>query len=201
MTAAAAYALVVVDMQNDFADPSGSLYVSGGEEIIPVVNAEVEAAIAAGAPVIYTQDWHPASTPHFTTEGGVWPVHCVQGTWGAELHSALRMEGPVVRKGTAGEDGYSGFSVRDPLSGARSATALGSLLEGAGIRSLRVCGLAGDVCVKATALDGRSLGYEVTVLVDAIRHVNLAPGDGDRAVTEMAAAGVVLSSTGRDILG
>ena len=188
------YALLVVDVQNDFADAAGSLYVPGGEEIIEVVNAEVAAALAAGAPVVYTQDWHPASTPHFATEGGLWPVHCVQETWGAQLHPALRVgQGPVVRKGTGGEDGYSGFSVRDPVSGVASATELGSLLEAAGVRSLRVCGLAGDVCVKSTALDGRSLGYEVTVLVDAIRHVNLTPGDGDRAEAEMAAAGVVLS--------
>ena len=201
MTAGATYALVVVDVQNDFADPSGSLYVRGGEEIIEAVNAEVDAALAAGAPVVYTQDWHPASTPHFATEGGVWPVHCVQGTWGAQLHPALRVEGPVVRKGTGGEDGYSGFSVRDPVSGEESATELGSLLEAAGVDSLRVCGLAGDVCVKSTALDGRALGYAVTVLVDSIRFVNLTPGDGDRAMAEMTAAGVVLSSTGRDILG
>ena len=194
MTAGATYALVVVDVQNDFADPSGSLYVRGGEEIIEAVNAEVDAALAAGAPVVYTQDWHPASTPHFATEGGVWPVHCVQGTWGAQLHAALRVEGPVVRKGTEGEDGYSGFSVRDPVSGAEAATELGSLLDAAGVRALRVCGLAGDVCVKSTALDGRSLGFEVTVLTDAIRHVNLTPGDGDRAEAEMAAAGVVLSN-------
>jgi nicotinamidase/pyrazinamidase len=190
------YALIVVDVQNDFADPSGSLYVPGGEDIVEGVNAEVEAALAAGAPVVYTQDWHPQTTPHFTTGGGVWPVHCVAGTWGAQLHPALRVAGPVVRKGTGGEDGYSGFSVRDPVSGAESATELGSLLEAAAVRSLRVCGLAGDVCVKSTALDGRSLGYDVTVLVDAIRHVNLTRGDGDRAVAEMAAAGVVLASTG-----
>jgi nicotinamidase/pyrazinamidase len=193
MTAGQAYALVVVDMQNDFADPSGSLYVRGGEEIVEAVNAEVAAALAAGAPVVYTQDWHPASTPHFVTEGGVWPVHCVQGTWGAQLHPALRVQGPVIRKGTGGEDGYSGFSVRDPVSGEESATELGSLLEAAGVRSLRVCGLAGDVCVKSTALDGRALGYEVTVPRGAIRHVNLAPGDGDRAEAELAAAGVILS--------
>ena len=201
MTASQAYALVVVDMQNDFADPSGSLYVRGGEDIIGAVNAEIAAALEAGAPVVYTQDWHPASTPHFDTEGGVWPVHCVQRTWGAQLHPALRVHGPVVRKGTGGEDGYSGFSVRDPVSGEQSATELGSLLDATGVRSLRVCGLAGDVCVKSTALDGRALGYEVTVLADAIRHVNLTPGDGARAEAEMTAAGVVLSATGRDILG
>ena len=188
------YALVVVDMQNDFADPAGSLYVRGGEEIIEAVNTEVAAALAAGAPVVYTQDWHPASTPHFVTEGGMWPVHCVQGTWGAQLHPGLRVQGPVIRKGTGGEDGYSGFSVRDPVSGEESATELGSLLDAAGVRSLRVCGLAGDVCVKSTALDGRALGYEVTVPRGAIRHVNLAPGDGDRAEAELAAAGVILSA-------
>ncbi|MGH3369810.1 MAG: cysteine hydrolase family protein, partial [Nocardioidaceae bacterium] len=78
-------ALVVVDVQNDFADPAGSLYVRGGEQVVQAVNAEVEAARAAASPVVYTQDWHPPETPHFEKDGGKWPVHCVMGTWGAEL--------------------------------------------------------------------------------------------------------------------
>ena len=110
-------ALLVVDVQNDFADPSGSLYVKGGEEVVPLINREIERARAAGASVIYTQDWHPESTPHFQKDGGVWPVHCVMSTWGAELHRDLVTVGPVVRKGSNGEDGYSGFTQRDPESG------------------------------------------------------------------------------------
>jgi len=107
-------ALIVVDVQNDFADPAGSLYVRGGEEIVPPVNAQIDEALAAGALVAYTQDWHPPTTPHFQKDGGIWPVHCVAGTWGAELHADLHVEGPIVKKGSGGEDGYSGFSVRDP---------------------------------------------------------------------------------------
>ena len=181
-------ALIVVDVQNDFADPAGSLYVSGGEQIVSPINAEIAAAEA----VFYTQDWHPPSTPHFITEGGIWPVHCVRDTWGAALHPDLQVRGPVVRKGTGGEDGYSGFSVRDPVSGEESATRLGSLLAEAGVRSIVVAGLAGDVCVKATALDGLRLGYEVTVPVGLTRFVNLTPGDDERAVEELRAAGVTV---------
>ena len=95
-------ALVVVDMQNDFACPEGSLYVPGGDEVVPVVNREIERALEAGAFVVYTQDWHPESTPHFEKDGGIWPVHCVAGTWGAELHPDLRVEGPVVAQLQAG---------------------------------------------------------------------------------------------------
>jgi len=183
-------ALVVVDVQNDFADPGGGLYVTGGEHVVPRVAAEVAAARAAGSPVVYTQDWHPPTTPHFAKDGGVWPVHCVAGTWGAELHPDLPVAGPVVRKGTEGEDGYSGFSVRDPVSGETSATRLGTLLAEAGARRIVVVGLAGDVCVKETALDGRRLGYAVVLPLPATRMVELEPGDGERAVEAMVAAGV-----------
>lgn len=185
-------ALVVVDVQVDFASPDGGLYVPGGEEVVPVVNDEVRAARAAGSPVVYTQDWHPPHTPHFVPDGGVWPVHCVRDTPGAELHPDLVVDGPVVRKGTGGEDGYSGFSVRDPVSGRTSATHLGSLLDAEGVRCVVVVGLAGDVCVKETALDGRRLGYDVVVPLAATRFVELAPGDADRAVEEMQAAGVLV---------
>jgi nicotinamidase/pyrazinamidase len=183
-------ALIVVDVQNDFADPGGGLYVAGGEETVPVVGAEIAAAQAAQAPIFYTQDWHPPVTPHFAKDGGVWPVHCVAGTWGAELHPDLTIDGPVVRKGVGGEDGYSGFSVRDPVSDDVTATELDSLLKAKSVRRVVVTGLAGDVCVKATALDARRLGYDVTVPVAATRFVNLQPGDDARAVEEMRAAGI-----------
>lgn len=187
-------ALIVVDVQNDFADPSGSLYVQTGEQVVPLINEEIARAIAQGARVFYTQDWHPESTPHFAKDGGTWPVHCVQETWGAELHPDLVVGGPVVRKGSNGEDGYSGFSMRDPVSGATVPTPLGDLLGEAGVTTLVVCGLATDYCVKATVLDGRDRGYPVTVLGHAIRAVNLAEGDGDHAVEEMFAAGALLES-------
>ena len=124
-------ALLVVDLQNDFADPAGGLYVKGGEEVVRPVGVEVGAAQNAGAAVVYTQDWHPATTPHFEKDGGVWPVHCVHDTWGAELHPDLLVQGPVVRKGTSGEDGYSAFSVRDPLSGAAAGHGRDHRLAGA----------------------------------------------------------------------
>jgi nicotinamidase/pyrazinamidase len=196
-----AVALIVTDVQNDFADPAGSLYVHGGSEIVPVVNAEIGRALEAGAAVVYTQDWHPAHTPHFAADGGVWPVHCVQESWGAQLHPDLLVRGPVVRKGSHGEDGYSGFTMRDPVSGETVPTELDATIAAAGARRIVVCGLATDYCVKATALDGVRLGYETILLTDAVRAVNLAPGDGERALAEMAAAGVALSSTAQASAG
>jgi nicotinamidase/pyrazinamidase len=187
-----ATALIVVDVQNDFADPAGGLYVSGGEDVVPLVSVEVGAAQNAGATVVYTQDWHPASTPHFEKDGGIWPVHCVAGTWGAELHPHLLVHGATVRKGTSGEDGYSGFSVRDPVSGAASPTQLQGLLDPS-IRRLVVVGLAGDYCVKETALDGVRLGYVVEVPLALTRFVELAPGDTEKSVEEMRATGVTIT--------
>jgi len=182
-------ALLVVDVQNDFADPAGGLYVRGAEQVVPLAGLEVGAAQNAGATVVYTQDWHPRDTPHFEKDGGIWPVHCVADTWGAELHPSLLVHGPVVRKGTSGEDGYSGFSVRDPVSGAASPTQLQSLLD-LEIQRLVVVGLAGDYCVKETALDGVRLGYAVEVPLALTRFVELTAGDGDRSIQEMRAAGV-----------
>lgn len=183
--------LVVVDVQNDFADPAGSLSVSGAPSIVATINAEIAAATAGGSLVVYTQDWHPESTPHFARDGGIWPVHCVAGTWGAELHPALVVDGPQIRKGANGEDGYSGFTMRDPLSGETTPTELEGLLHERDIARVAVCGLATDYCVKATALDASRLGFETSVLIDAVRAVDLAPGDGERAIAEMTAAGVV----------
>jgi nicotinamidase/pyrazinamidase len=182
-------ALIVVDVQNDFADPAGSLPVKGGADIVPFVNAQVESALAAGAHVFYTQDWHPGSTPHFEKDGGIWPVHCVGGTWGAELHPGLRVEGPVVRKGTHGEDGYSGFTMRDPETGETASTELDDLLKAADVEKLVVVGLATDYCVLATAIDARARDYPTTVLAAGIRAVDLQPGDGEKAVAELRLAG------------
>ena len=182
-------ALVVVDVQNDFADPSGSLYVREGERVVPLVNEEIRRAKEAGAPVVYTQDWHPESTPHFEKDGGIWPVHCVMGTWGAEFHPNLTVEGEVVQKGSDGKDGYSGFSVRDPQSGEEAPTRLEGLLRDGGVERIVVVGLATDYCVKETAIDGAQKGFDVTVLRDAIRAVDLEDGDGERAVAAMTEAG------------
>jgi len=191
-------ALLVVDVQNDFADPAGSLSVAGGDAVVPVVNREIEAATGAGASVVYTQDWHPASTPHFAKDGGIWPVHCVAGSWGAELHPDLLLVGPSVRKGASGEDGYSGFTMRDPQTGETVPTELETLLRERGVTRVVVTGLATDYCVKATALDAVRLGFPTTALTDAMAAVDLEPGDGDRALAELAEAGVVLASSADD---
>lgn len=194
-------ALVVVDVQNDFADPAGSLSVAGGAAIVPLVNEVAAAVRAAGGLVAYTADWHPAHTPHFAPDGGVWPVHCVAGTWGAAFHPSLAVDGPVVRKGANGEDGYSGFTMREPDTGATVPTELAGILRAAGVRRVAVCGLATDYCVKATALDAAALGFETAVLLEAVRAVDLAPGDGARALAEMAASGVELVGPSLEVTG
>lgn len=187
-------ALVVVDLQNDFADPAGSLSVAGGEGIVPLVNAHVREATEEGALVVATQDWHPESTPHFAKDGGIWPVHCVGDTWGAELHPALELpaDAPRVRKGTTGEDGYSGFTMRNPENEEEMPTELEALLRERRIERVVVCGLATDYCVLATALDAVRLGFETSLLADAVAAVNLAETDGDQALERMREAGVSL---------
>jgi nicotinamidase/pyrazinamidase len=187
-------ALLVVDVQNDFADPHGSLSVRGGADVIPVINDQVKMARAAGALVVCTQDWHPAHTPHFAKDGGTWPDHCIRDSWGSALHPALEIaEGtPIVRKGANGEDGYSGFTMRDPLTGETIPTMLEGLLGEAGVEEVIVTGLATDYCVKATALDAIRLGFATLVLTDAVAAVDLQAGDGDRALAELRGAGARL---------
>ena len=188
-------ALIVADVQNDFADPAGNLAVRGGDRIVPRVNEEIRNAMEGGGMVVLTQDWHPESTPHFAKDGGIWPVHCVAGTWGAELHPALEAgaDTPRVHKGSNGEDGYSGFTMRDPMSGEEIPTQLNALLRAHEVERVVVCGLATDYCVKATVLDAVRLGYETTVLADAIAAVELEPGDGERAIGQMQEAGATLA--------
>lgn len=187
-------ALLVIDVQNDFADPAGSLYVDGGEAVVDAVNIEVREADAAGASICYTQDWHPPVTPHFADHGGTWPAHCVGGTWGAALHPRLDVRGPIVRKGSNGEDGYSGFTMSDPVSASETPTELHGMLQARAVRRVVVVGLAEDVCVFATAKEALALGYEVVVSRKATRPVDLQPGDGDRAMTQLAEAGATIIS-------
>ena len=184
-------ALVVVDCQNDFGNPSGSLYVRGGEDVVPVVNAEIAAARAAGSLQVYSQDWHPEHTPHFQIDGGIWPVHCVADTWGSEFLPGLDVDlaAESLRKGTGGEDGYSVFTVRDPESGEESPTRLEALLREHAIERVVIAGLATDYCVKETALDARRLGFDTVVIEAACRAVDLEPGDGDRALDAIRDAG------------
>jgi len=172
-------ALIVVDVQNDFC-PGGALAVPDGDRVVPVLNALLR---RAGLLAVATRDWHPPDHCSFVTQGGPWPVHCVAGTPGAEFHPYLDRGqiGHVVSKATARDaEAYSGFQGTD----------LAAFLRGRGVRRLFVGGLATDYCVKATALDGRTEGFEVFLLTDAIRAVVVKPGDGDRAIAEMQAAGV-----------
>jgi nicotinamidase/pyrazinamidase len=190
-------ALIVVDVQNDFADPAGSLSVRGGADIVPVVNREAALARANGALVVYSQDWHPEHTPHFAVDGGTWPVHCVRDTWGAALHPALEVpeDAPIIRKGSNGEDGYSAFTMRDAETGQTISTDLERLLRDAGVNDVVLVGLATDYCVGATASDAVRLGFATTVLTDAVASVDLQPGDGERALLALQDAGVLLHST------
>ncbi len=183
-------ALIVVDMQHDFADPSGSLYVSGGDELLDGITAQIDGTLAAGGLVVYTQDWHPEHTPHFAADGGIWPVHCVVDSPGADFVPGLRVAGPVVRKGSGPEDGYSGFSVINLDTGVTVGTELSTILDENGIMAITVVGLAGDWCVKATAIDGVALGYRTTVPLSLTRFVELNPGDTETALAAMRTAGV-----------
>jgi nicotinamidase/pyrazinamidase len=185
-------ALVVVDVQNDFADPNGNLYVQGGEDVVPLVNREIDRAQAAGVPVVYTKDWHPPDTPHFAKFGGKWPVHCVHDTWGAEFHPDLKVAGETIHKATGPEDGYSGFSMTHLPTGERRETGLEQLLRDRGVGHVVIAGLATDYCVKETALDGLRKGFEVLVLEEGVRPVDLQPGDGERALDEVRTAGGVV---------
>ena len=185
-------ALLVVDVQNDFADPKGSLYVQDGEHVVPIVNREIDRAQEAGVPVVYTKDWHPPDTPHFAEYGGKWPVHCVRDTWGAEFHPDLKVVGETILKATGPEDGYSGFSVTHLPSGDRRETGLEQLLRDDGIDHVVIVGLATDYCVKETALDAVRKRFAAEVLTAATRPVEVEPGDGDRALHDIEHAGVTL---------
>ena len=174
-------ALIVVDVQNDFC-PGGSLAVADGTAVVPPLNRLMKEFLDRGEPVFKTRDWHPAQTKHFTAYGGVWPVHCVQNTTGAEFHPDL-IEDPritIVSKGVdLSADGYSGFD----------GTNLAEILREQGVEELWVGGLATDYCVKHTVLDALREGFTVKALADAMRPVNVNPGDGKEAIEEMRNAG------------
>lgn len=183
-------ALVIVDVQNDFC-PGGSLAVAGGDEVVPVLNQYAEAFATAGRLVVAGRDYHPAVTTHFSRYGGDWPAHCVQETAGADYHPDLKLPAGTihVQKGMGNdEDAYSELQARDDAG-----TLLPDLLREHGIRKLYVGGLATDYCVKATVLDGLKAGFEVVLLADACRGVNIKPLDAKRAVQEMEAAGAVIA--------
>ena len=199
-------ALILVDLQNDFV-PGGALAVPEGDRVVPVAN-ELAGKFDL---VVATQDWHPADHGSFADNHpgrGVyevvdlnglpqvlWPVHCVQGTRGAELVAGLDASkiDKVFQKGTdPAIDSYSGFFD----NGHRKATGLGDYLKAKGVKDVYVCGLATDYCVKFTALDARQLGFNAYLVEDASRGVNVKPGDVERAVAEMRAAGVIVVQSG-----
>ena len=184
-------ALVIVDVQNDFC-PGGALAVRDGDRVVPALNRYAARFATAGAPVFASRDWHPTVTRHFKAHGGAWPPHCVQGTSGAEFHPALELPPgtEVVSKGADAEaDAYSCFQA-ETADGMPFAAALGEH----GVGRLFVGGLATDYCVKATALDALKEGFEVVVLADAVRAVDVDEGDGDRALAAMTAAGALTVS-------
>jgi nicotinamidase/pyrazinamidase len=178
-----ARALVIVDFQNDFT-PGGALAVPHGDEVAERINAL--AASGDYELVVATRDWHPADHGSFAEQGGPWPVHCVAGTEGAELHPALDRENieVVIDKGQAVDtDGYSGFEGTD----------LDAVLREHGITQVTVVGLATDYCVKNTALDALRAGFQVTVDPTAVRGVEVEAGDSERALAEVRAAGGVMA--------
>lgn len=186
MSSAREDALIVVDVQNDFC-PGGTLAVSEGDAVVPVLNVYMERAAAAGMPIAASRDWHPRETVHFRQFGGPWPPHCIQETPGAAFHPALRLPQStfVVSKGMGPQDdGYSAFEGNAP-----DGRGLLEELRAWGVTRLHVGGLTTDYCVRTTVLDGLSAGFDVRLLKDAVRAVNVRPGDGARAIAEMLAAG------------
>jgi nicotinamidase/pyrazinamidase len=177
-------ALIIVDYQNDFARPDGALSVPAGEEVAEHINEL--AASGDYELVIATRDWHPPDHGSFTDQGGIWPVHCVQGSDGAELHLALDREpiDAIVDKGQdPGTEGYSAFD----------ATSLAETLRARGVDGVTVVGLATDYCVKNTALDALREGFAVRVDRAGVRGVDVEPGDSERALDELAAAGATVA--------
>lgn len=178
-------ALIVVDVQNDFAHPKGSLFVEGGDKVAATVNKLQEFFEI----VIYTKDWHPPVTDHFDNYGGPWPAHCVGGTWGSEFVEDLKVrdQPEVVLKGTqAGADGYSGFYAEN--DGDIQETTLHATLQDKDVTAVFIAGIALDVCVKATCLDALALGYDTYLYIDATAAVT--EEGADKAKQELRAAGV-----------
>lgn len=181
-------ALLIVDVQNDFC-PGGALAVRDGDQVVPAINREIARFRAAGRPIVASRDWHPAETTHFAP-GGAWPPHCLAGRPGAAFHPELELppDAVVVSKGTgATEDAYSAFEAR-----ADDGRTLDEVLRANRVESLYVGGLATDYCVRASALDALGKGYRVTLLQDAVRAVDVNPGDGQRALDELRAAGAIM---------
>lgn len=185
-------ALLVVDVQYDFL-PGGSLAVAAGDTIIPKVNRVIDLFRRRGLPILFTRDWHPRVTKHFKEFGGAWPPHCIQGTKGARFHRNLKIpkDAIILSKGLDPEqDSYSAFQATTDRG-----RDLESTLRELGVDEVFISGLATDYCVRASALNATRRGFRVRVLTDAIRGVDLKPGDSDAALREMRAHGATLSET------
>jgi nicotinamidase/pyrazinamidase len=188
-------ALVIVDVQNDFC-PGGALAVADGDQVVGNLNHYSLRFRAAALPVFVTRDWHPVKTSHFKEFGGPWPAHCVQGTFGARFHPALDLDSQVVilSKGMAADaDGYSAFDAVDAAG-----AALADLLKRSQTKRIFIGGLTTDYCVKQTVIDGLKQGFDMVVLKDSIRAVELTPGDSERAIEEMVQAGAEVIESLRD---
>jgi nicotinamidase/pyrazinamidase len=172
--------LIVVDVQNDFC-PGGTLAVPDGDKVVEPLNRLIREFLDKGEMVVKSRDWHPSVTKHFAAYGGVWPLHCVQGTYGAEFHKDLIDDERIViiSKGLGDEDCYSAFDGTD----------LAEQLRRNNVEEIYVGGLATDYCVKNTVLDGLKNGFKVKAIAEAMRPVDLQEGDGDRAIEEMKEAG------------
>lgn len=200
-------ALLIVDVQNDFC-PGGSLAVPNGDSVVEPLNSEIKKFLAEGNPIFASRDWHPAETNHFKDFGGIWPVHCVRGTAGAEFHPDLKLPNSVIiiSKGMAkDEDAFSAFqgiaggtSEWDALNEWNSKT-LKDILTELGVKEIYVGGLATDYCVKATVLDAIKYGFKVKLLIDACMGVNLKENDSFDAIVEMMKSGAVISVAGNRI--
>ena len=179
-------ALIIVDLQTDFC-PGGSLPVPEGDQIVPVANNLIKEFSEAGLPIFATRDWHPTDHCSFREQGGPWPPHCVQNTRGAEFYPDLNLpeETTIISKAiTTDKDAYSGFE----------RTNLEPLLKRSGVDKLVVCGLATDYCVKATVLDGLKVGFEVFVVKNGIKGVNVQSRDSENAIEEMKRGGAIFYS-------
>ncbi len=198
MAGTAPEALLIVDVQNDFC-AGGALEVADGDAVVPVVNRLARVVVERGGLVFASRDWHPRDTRHFAVNGGMWPVHCVAGTPGAQFHPGLDLPqtaGIVTTGDTVDEDGYSAFTGHLP-NGERLADAL----RARGVRRLLVAGLATDYCVRQSVLDARREGLDVVVVEDGVRAVDALAGDGVRALQDMVAAGAAVATSSAILAG
>lgn len=185
-------ALLIVDVQRDFC-AGGALEVPTGDQVVAPLNRMIERATSSGQPVYATRDWHPPDSRHFKAFGGTWPVHCVARSAGAQFHSGLALppDAVIVTKGdTAEDEGYSAFQGHTP-----EGKPLADDLRSKGVHHLYVGGLATDYCVRQSVLDALRAGFQVTLLTDAVRGVEVHPGDSARALAEMKEAGAAFRET------